>query len=544
MDAPISVPVDVKAALIAAYQLSTAATARIPGDIPSLLAHAYSRHFHENMHSIRNAGSHSPPADTTMLESLIAMLSEIPPLAPTAQVLLDRARSILADGPPLSMNIELAEGEELPVALHTLNQGTLWAILMASGATPDLEDSVLANIKQNEPFDAASLLLEDQTPDGSPLLAQVSGAQGPEAKRPWMLCKKFLFRLNVANRDCESYEKLWFGLHYQHHRYMGRLLMRHCPLRPSFIRARMPRALEVYSDEFTHIARTPKGLWGWGNSSKGQLGFMSDGFVDPTRLTFPLCPKVAELEAGLAPWAKHQFVTAVSLCHGRTFILTPRGTVMAGSRSTQFTGSGEHLFHPVAVPPGFVPDRIIQCSLTVILSMGDQQLISGENRRGRLGLGHDRTIRGFEVTGVSVDRVIIAAQSYCIFAGSRQLFFAGAIPRLIRYSGLLPGLSVGDVCPNPTPLRFRARVTGFLLSSWVVWVSEGITHAWRRSCLLSAPFEATAFGGSDRCFRNQSGQSFKAYEGGRVACMREDMAPDRWEDIIPVDVDPWSPSQP
>ncbi|KAG9392220.1 hypothetical protein J8273_5203 [Carpediemonas membranifera] len=56
------------------------------------------------------------------------------PLKPTAQALLDRARSILADGPPLSMNVELAEGQELPVALHTLLQGTLWAVMMASGA--------------------------------------------------------------------------------------------------------------------------------------------------------------------------------------------------------------------------------------------------------------------------------------------------------------------------------------------------------------------------------------------------------------------------
>ncbi|KAG9397190.1 hypothetical protein J8273_1099 [Carpediemonas membranifera] len=113
--------------------------------------------------------------------------------------------------------------------------------------------------------------------------------------------------------------------------YMGRLFMLHTDWDWALTRARMPRALEVYSYWGTHIARTPKGLWGWGDNHSNQRGFESaaGGAVDPTRLTFPACPKVAELEASLPPWEKHRMVTDVSMEGGRTFILTPVGTVMA-----------------------------------------------------------------------------------------------------------------------------------------------------------------------------------------------------------------------
>ncbi|KAG9396150.1 hypothetical protein J8273_2502 [Carpediemonas membranifera] len=309
MDAPISVPVDVKAALIAAYQLSTAATARIPGDIPSLLAHAYSRHFHENMHSIRNAGSHSPPADTTMLESLIAMLSEIPPLAPTAQVLLDRARSILADGPPLSMNIELAEGEELPVALHTLLQGTLWALLVESGADPDLEGTQPAET-----------------------------AYSQADKLPWFLCRKLLLTCTVAAKDGVTAPSPSLS----HRLYAGRVfeatkLPRHIKL----TRVRVPPVVSLHCDRTSVVAQTVKGLWGWGDPM--QLGCMMPGerglVSQPGRLRFAGCPELEDYEERLPTWEKHALVSDMSMV-GQGF-------------------DGDSRFCPVALPDAFAPDRIM-----------------------------------------------------------------------------------------------------------------------------------------------------------------------------------------
>ncbi|KAG9394119.1 hypothetical protein J8273_4484 [Carpediemonas membranifera] len=126
----------IKDALIAAFRTSLTATASISGDIPSLLQCAYTRHFGEEMPSVHNAESTTASCSAPSLESLLATLSKIPPLEPTAQVLLDHARSILADGPPLSMNVELSPGDELPIAMHTLNQGAVWACLVGGGANP------------------------------------------------------------------------------------------------------------------------------------------------------------------------------------------------------------------------------------------------------------------------------------------------------------------------------------------------------------------------------------------------------------------------
>ncbi|KAG9393479.1 hypothetical protein J8273_3619 [Carpediemonas membranifera] len=342
--------------------------------------HAYSRHFREQMPSIHNNKSTVTPTSVPSLESLLATLSKIPPLEPTAQALLDRARSILTSGPPLSMNVELADGEELPIAMHTLNQGAVWACLLGGGANPDLEDRVLEEAREEEPDDIE-------------MHNRIRKALTPEAKCLWFLCRKFFFSLNVAEKDGESYQYTVYGDCYHHHMYMGRLFMLDTDYHAALTRARMPRALEVYSNEITHIARTPKGLWGWGDSGYGQLGFKSSGFVDPTRLTFPNCPKVAEHEASLPPWEKHRVVTDVSMERWQTFILTPVGTVMAGNKANWFIGEAERgnrrLFTPVAVPTGFVPDHIMHAwNSAVILSMGDRQVISGESWKGRLGLGH------------------------------------------------------------------------------------------------------------------------------------------------------------
>ncbi|KAG9391294.1 hypothetical protein J8273_7639 [Carpediemonas membranifera] len=243
-----------------------------------------------------------------------------PPLEPTAQVLLDHARSILADGPPLSMNVELSPGDELPAAMHTLNQGAVWACLMGGGANPDLQDLI-------------------------------RNALAPESKCLWFLCRKFFFTLNVAEKDGEYYQFSNGNTHYHHRMYMGRLFM----LRPDnlaiFIRARMPRALEVYSCNFSHLTRTPKGLWAWS----------LDWHWNATRLTFTSCPNIAELEASLPPWEKNRMVIDVSEQACRRFILTPVGTVMAGNGAcfTVHDDLRRYVFHPVAVPTGFIPDRIM-----------------------------------------------------------------------------------------------------------------------------------------------------------------------------------------
>ncbi|KAG9389904.1 hypothetical protein J8273_8591 [Carpediemonas membranifera] len=534
MSSASSSPSAIRDALITAYRASLVVTASISGDIPSLIQCAYSRHFDGQMPSIHNDKGTSTPTSAPSLESLLATFSKLPPLKPTAQALLDRARSILTSGPPLSMNVELADGEELPVAMHTLNQGAVWACLVGGGANPDLEDRVLKEAREKEPDD---IEMHDK----------IRNALAPEAKCLWFLCRKFFFTFNVAEKDGECCQFTGRYNGYHHRMYMGRLFLLDTYYHTALTRARMPRALEVYSNWFTHIARTPKGLWGWRQNGFGQLGFKSSK-VDPTRLTFPACAEVAELEASLPPWEKHGMVTGVSIMSGQTFILTPADTVMAGYEARSFTGRVERenrpLFHPVAVPSGFVPDHIMHVvslfTATVILSMGDRQVISGGNECGQLGLGHDDEMSGFVDLPFGVDRIITSADEFTVFLGGRQLLFAGKVPIHIAQSGLLPGKRRDYKCLTPTPLRFPERVKGF----WgdydrMVWVTEGVTHYYDDENRTMVPIEATAFNKCPLRFRDSTGQWFKVVgESDGVAELVECEAPKRRTEIIPVDVDP------
>ncbi|KAG9389878.1 hypothetical protein J8273_8561 [Carpediemonas membranifera] len=264
---------------------------------------------------------------------------------------------------------------------------------------------------------------------------------------------------------------------------------------------------------------------GLGDSGHGQLGFKSSK-VDPTRLTFPACAEVAELEASLPPWEKHWMVTDVLMKGDQTFILSSVGT-----------------FTAVAVPSGFVPDHIIHVGslfiATVILSMGDRQVISGRNDYGQLGLGHGNGLSGFVDLPFWVDR-IITSSLFFVFLSGRQLLFAGKVPIHIAQSGLLPGFSEDDFCITATPLRFPERVKGFWCDDYqIVWVTEGATHFFHHGKLTVVPIEATAFS-EDLYIRfcDSTGQWFKVVgESDGVAELVECEAPIRRAEIIPVDID-------
>ncbi|KAG9393306.1 hypothetical protein J8273_3440 [Carpediemonas membranifera] len=535
MPATDSLPEDVKVALINAHRVSLSVTASIPGNIPSLLRHAYSRHFNEVMPLIPGKKLDFTPPTDRQLESLIAMLANMPRLAENAQPLLDRARTILTSGPPLSMNVELADGDELPVALHTLNQGAVWACLLGGGANPDMGDSVYQLYREKSPFNT----------DTHDFIQKVLS---PEAKCLWFLCRKFFFTLNVAEKDGESYQFSGFNGFCANRMYMGRLFIFDTKVHPAFVHARMPRALEVYRGVSSYIARTPKGLWGWSSvDAWGQLGFKSSGFVDPTRLTFPACPKVAELEASLPPWEKHRMVTGVSMDGCRTFILTPVGTVMAGLPG--FIGLIENQqFHPVAVPPGFVPDHIMQEDDVVILSMGDRQMISGYNSAGQLGLGHRNEVAGFAELPFRVDRVMTSFYGFNVFLRARQLIFTGKVPLLIATAGLLPGLAENDVCPTPTPLRFPVGVKGWFYNEELAWVGGGRTHLCSAEGLFELQFEATAVSTRDidgdiaYSFRHPSGRWLERAEcsDGIELVERDSPSSSDVYEIVQVDLDPAS----
>ncbi|KAG9393337.1 hypothetical protein J8273_3471 [Carpediemonas membranifera] len=472
-------------ALITAHRLSITATSSIAGDIPSLMACAYQRHFNEEIPLrsgvlsalrtfIHNHTTTDALQDGHDLESLIATLSEIPPLEPSAQALLDRARSILTSGPRLSMNIVLAEGEELPVALHTLLQGTIWATLLHGGVDPDLG---MTNEKATEHH------MRRRDSD----------------KFPWFLCRKFFFVHEVASRDCQSH---WATIQCPAWRmlYAGRLFERSHPnpivpdLAPqdtgfSWIRA--PPIVSIFNmdcDSFLLLA-TPHGIYSY---EKSTLFFSVSGRFPrdhelPARVDFANCPSVSGLERQLPLWHKHQVLVDMAADAFGCVVLTPAGVAAAGGVQDFMLGDtdnevGENVadayFLPVPLPARFVPTRLIaDIDLDVfILSMGDRQMIAGSNWRSRLGIADEHGT--FVNLPFHVDQIVFVEETFCIFRDGKTLLFAGAIHDIFVNPSMISFETVETTHPHPT--QFKTPVSRLfmdrrdLLAAAVV--AEGKTH--------------------------------------------------------------------
>ncbi|KAG9395782.1 hypothetical protein J8273_2694 [Carpediemonas membranifera] len=412
---------------------------------------------------------------------LLAMLRAIPLLKPNAQRLLDRARSILTDGPQLSMNVELTEGQELPTAMHTLLQGTLWAVMMASGANPDLLDQE----KQQKASNAS--------------------------KQLWFLCKKTFFTHTVAEMD---------GRHSSHQtcstrQYSGRVFIRSHSYRPKdcyYTQLRLPPVMEHFTyDGSTCIYVTPRGIYGTGSGTL--LGMLSSVIRVPTRLTFQACPRVTEFEAGLPVWHKNELVTDVTIGRFDTFLLTPVGLVMVGRTVSQYIEDAvdSRVFNTVPCPQGFVPDQIISGGSFKIVTQTDpfRQLISGDNYDGRLGLGHCGSMSGLVDLPFRVYDIYHSSYQDNYFISDRQILFAGEVSGILEKSGLLPSHECGGKCITATPLCFPTAVIRFYVDfNRICWSSISETTCVDRHCgVFTLPFEAIEFSYRDSkpCFMDSSG---------------------------------------
>ncbi|KAG9394557.1 hypothetical protein J8273_3805 [Carpediemonas membranifera] len=510
---------DAKEALIFAYALAEASTNALSGDVPSLLRHAYSRHFNQVMPSVRDQEIHRAPESSATLETLSVMLTAIPPLAPKAQVLLDRAQSILTDGPPLSMNVELAEGEELPVALHTLLQGTLWALLMAAGANPDLEDT----------FTGASKLFSAY------------------AKLLWFICRKFYFTLTVALKDGTHTEPdhPMFAIH---RIYAGKLT--ETLLFPQKTDITYPTKLvrcPPVKDAFGMggadiILATTRGLYGV-NRSDGTfrtiISYDVDaytlGFDIPTKLDFSLCPKVNEFEKSLPLWHKDEILmNSESVYHEDEIclILTPVGAVAAGFEAQYIIGdvSDDHTrFHPIPLPVGFIPDHAMLSWNVTILSMGDRQMIGGTNFDGQLGLRHFDALNTAVPLPYHVDKILTNSLDFMVVQSSNDVLFSGDVPDHIAKSGLLPDFIDGGTTSTPLKLEVPAGkcIHSFFcnIHALIIVYDDGSTFCARETSAhdyhepsevyqLKLPYEVTEVGessmfGKELVVRGHDGQWWK-----------------------------------
>ncbi|KAG9395785.1 hypothetical protein J8273_2697 [Carpediemonas membranifera] len=402
------------------------------------------------------------------------------------------------------MNVELADGETLPDALHTLLQGTIWAIMMQAGANPDV-DGIRKPANSVVTFKDEDSIL-------------------------WFLCKKLFFTQQVSSKECDICPLNKYVADYI---YWGRFFRRRVGHDTTSGWRRVPRIINVFADDDggdgIFLAVTPKGLWGWGSNYSDQLSIplCREHFIAfPSPVNLHSVWAIESYEARLSQWSKHKAVKVISFTHGRTILVTPVGTCVAGRDMAWFTGANgqanSRVFMPVPMPQGFVPERIRDEGRAVIVTMGSHQMITGENEQGQLGLGHNEKVERFTPLPFWVDQ-LHTELLFNVFVSSGDLLVAGQAPRCLIDSGLLPASNNDcNMYLTATPLVFNGDVSRFFsdYDTKVVWVTIGQTNVWTPLLgRLTLPFKTTHFShyDVDDCFRDTAGVWHRIDIGGGAA---------------------------
>ncbi|KAG9397192.1 chromatin binding protein [Carpediemonas membranifera] len=443
--------------LVIAHQLAVRITKLVKGDVPSLIARAFHNEYSEDV------TMHGSPIDTAgvSIDGLISLLASTTLYEPSAASLIDHARFILTNGPTLSMDIPLRPDEDLPTTLHTLLQGTVWACLMAGGADPDLYDR------------------------------EFHKRYSPQAKCLWFMCKKFRFAYMVAEKD--GYYKHQNEDHYR--LYAGRLYSRgdneyretgvvtedtmvHC-----YRRVRIPPVVRLHPAGYNVIALTPAGIYGFGENLHSSLGVGPVHRVFPTRIRFPDAPKVAEAEASLPPWHKHELVTNlfIPVGYGRdqacfveyTMLVTTAGTVAAGHNDRGHLSTGPEkvvpFFRPVPLPLGFTPHAMLGYYDRRGLEQGQRLLLTGANDVGQLGLGHRSEVRGFSEVPFPVDHAwfSIYPYNYSLLLSRGVFLYAGRVSPL---GAAVLEHGVGQRAIQPAAMELPYKVSAAFIQAADLWV--------------------------------------------------------------------------
>ncbi|KAG9395363.1 hypothetical protein J8273_2921 [Carpediemonas membranifera] len=553
MPVTFSDPKCIEQSIVVAYQFSLVASAHIPDDISSLLLQAYSEHFDEYMPTFPDMAGPIADSPEESRRHLLSLLAKIPALHRSGQECIDCARSILAELPQPRKSVEPVENESIPLALHTLLQGTLWAVMMAGGANPDLavddendvsseysedwSDISHSNADYGHGHDDPASTDQRDIPTPEPADVQVDGAVTepstyeeavfrlplPDTRPWWFLCKQVFQSLEAAEAEgdvlltedeqlcvCRTFRQRSF-IHLADE------------ADPVFYFLRVPPVDRVFSvTGMTFIIVTLAGTYGVGANEVDELGMTGDFIPNPTRLTFPACPMVAEHEASLPPWEKHRLVATVALSEYCTFILTPVCLIVAGADIQWYTGPVEDdcVFNPVPIPLNSKIESIVSRDFLLMLSIlrmsskghpHHRILISGDNEHGQLALGHQNEMTGLVMLPFRAQTVIAQAE-FNVFVTSRHVMFSGLVPEFIERSGFLPGHPAGTVCSTATPLTFPVQIRGFMCYGEYMCL---ITDAETTLCIergtqrYTLPFEAIAASfTTGRFFRNMSGGWF------------------------------------
>ncbi|KAG9390609.1 hypothetical protein J8273_7960 [Carpediemonas membranifera] len=386
--------------MISAYRLAVSVTDHISGNIPSLLAVAYSRHFGVAI------GDGSGIEEYGDIRSLLAILTRPLPLCASARVLIDRARSILIDGPTLSMNVELAEGEELPDALHTLLQGTIWACFLTAGASP---------------------------------------IDSPRPAALWFLCRKTLFTATAAlDGALPVFVMPGSAVPADLRCYSGRLFQGRS-------RVPVPPVHKLYHGFGTTLAVTAAGPWGWGANGWFALGLGHGGPTPPGPLVFTDAPEAENTLDSLGPWQQRALVVDAFIGHRETVLVTLAGVLVAGSNQHGRLGFRRFLTVPswLLLPLRLRPCNVVSSKHAVaLLTPGRAAFVAGDNSFGALGLGHTRPVVGFSRIPTPVDAVALLGRGIMLLSAGRVLFAGRASP----VCRALAGFEIGEVVVAPVAL--------------------------------------------------------------------------------------------
>ncbi|KAG9395798.1 Regulator of chromosome condensation (RCC1) repeat [Carpediemonas membranifera] len=340
------------------------------------------------------------------------------------------APSVSSAGPDSSMNILLADGEDLPIRLHTLLQATIWAVLLEAGADPDIAD----------PSNSANAL--------------------------WFLCRKFLFTREVAQKDCfsSSIGEVYFKL------YAGRLFARNDAFispsdRPGYRSARVPPVIAFRTYAGNTTAVTARGVYSWGNNSHGSLGLPHTEPAYPTRVRFDSFKRVSDREKGLPSWHKDALITEVLSNEHHTILVTEVGLMVAGG--------SQGGIRPQECPHAFTPTHMTPVSHgAALLIQGNVAMVFGHNNDfGQLGLGHTESVQSFTPLDFPVSRSWFMKEQTLYLSGTTFLYagMADSIGTLF-----LPGL-VEEIALSPTPLVMPGPVKACFIGAqiWVFVRSDG-----------------------------------------------------------------------
>ncbi|KAG9396710.1 chromosome condensation regulator RCC1 repeat protein [Carpediemonas membranifera] len=393
-------------------------TYEVPGDIPSLLRLAFEleKHCPPPRVPLERIMPELDEMELQTVEDLSKALQFLTLTDRRARDVLRKVQRILSEGAVLSMDIESDDkaARTRACTFYTLPAGLLWAVFMQAEATPVVETE----------FQSRSAV-------------------------PWFVCRRTLLCCGTAAEEGTVATSKYHGVAYW--LYEGRLFSRgdnwnqetgtlsRANELPKFTRVAIPSIVAIHSNRRTVLAITRQGLWGWGMNEGFALGIGAHEQVDPTRITFPHAPGVAEFEATLPAFHKHELVLRLCFEGTQLFFVTLAGVVAAGESYGGSLGVGEARvfeavpwFHRVHLPKGFIPDKITtdENKRTFVQRRG-RLLVAGSNPHGQLGLGgtgdvHRFTPFPFEVKGLA------PCGDYTLFFVDGQIYIAGLAPTLRR----------------------------------------------------------------------------------------------------------------